>query len=110
MRGISLPVWKSKDLKVGGSNLTNINFANLSSQIKLVDTLKYYQQSLDGLSSTATVEEKISIKIWQCLNEEIQDKVLDLIAQGKGVIPNENINTFDSLDSVLENCHFFCSE
>ena len=48
--------------------------------------------------------------VWQCLNEEIQDKVLDLIAQGKGVIPNENINTFDSLDSVLENCHFFCSE
>ena len=32
----------SKDLSIGGSNLTNINFESLSNQIKFVDALKYY--------------------------------------------------------------------
>ena len=31
LRGIRLHVWKSKDLQVGGSNLTNINFPSLNS-------------------------------------------------------------------------------
>lgn len=35
MRGVKLPVWKFTDLQVGGSNLANINFANLSSQNSL---------------------------------------------------------------------------
>lgn len=56
MKGTRLPVWKSKDIQVGGPNLTNIIFANLGSQTKLVVTLKHYQQSLDTPSSTATVE------------------------------------------------------
>ena len=56
MKGTRLPVWKSKDIQVGGPNLTNIIFANLGSQTKLVVTLKHYQQSLDKPSSTATVE------------------------------------------------------
>ena len=33
-------------------------------------------------------------------------RVLDLIPGGKGVIPDENIKTFDSLNSVPENRYF----
>ena len=38
--------------------------------------------------------------IWEDLNEETREKMLKLVASGKGLIPYENIKTFDSLDSV----------
>lgn len=41
VRGMRLAVWKSKELNVGGCNLTNINFANLGNVIKFIDTVKY---------------------------------------------------------------------
>ena len=62
MRGIILTVYESNDLQVGSSNPVNINFTRLSSQIKFFDTLKYCQQSLAAISSTATVESKILIE------------------------------------------------
>lgn len=40
----------------------NISFAFLSNQIKFVDKLKYYQQSLEQLASTITPNEKTSVK------------------------------------------------
>ena len=42
--------------------------------------------------------------VWQSLSEEVQEKVF---AGGKGVIPNENIKIFDSLNSVSENRNSF---
>ena len=42
--------------------MKNINFANISDQIKFIDTLKYYQQSLSVLASTMTEQEKQSIR------------------------------------------------
>ena len=59
LRRIKLPVWKPKELNnVGGNNLTNINFANLSNQIKFIDILKQYQQSLANISATTTADKK----------------------------------------------------
>ena len=40
----------------------NISFAFLSNQIKFVNKLKYYQQSLEQLASTITPNEKTSVK------------------------------------------------
>ena len=109
MRGIMLPVYKSNDSQVGSSNLVNINFTRLSSQIKFFDTLNDYQESLAAILSTATVESTILIekatsqflcsmnlsnRIYQNLVKEIQGKVLDLI------VPYENIKTSDSLNST----------
>ena len=62
LKCIRLSVWKTKNLSLGGSNLTNINFGSLSNQIKFVDTLKYYQQSLAQLASIITSNEKASVK------------------------------------------------
>ena len=62
MRGIMLPVYKSNDSQVGSSNLVNINFTRLSSQIKFFDTLNDYQESLAAILSTATVESTILIE------------------------------------------------
>ena len=44
--------------------------------------------------------------VWQSLNQETQEKVLDLIAGGKGMISYESIRTFDILNSVSQNRHF----
>ena len=37
------------------------------------------------------------------LNEKTREKILELVASGKGLIPHENIKTFGSLDFVPEN-------
>ena len=49
-------------LNIGGKNLTQINFSNISGKIKIIASLKYYQKSLAERASTLTDEEKISIK------------------------------------------------
>ena len=59
------------NLLVGGTNLTNINFANIGEQIKFIDTMKYYQQSLSALAATV-----ININI-QCKNFVNRDKKLN---------------------------------
>ena len=45
LKRISLSVWKTTNLFIGGSNLTNISFANIGEQVKFINTMKYYQQS-----------------------------------------------------------------
>ena len=95
-------MWRTKDLNIGGSRLTNINFANLGSQVKFIDTMKYYLSSLGSLASTLNDVEKICVKkltlqflnqhdyfsqIWLLLAFSQKRKVLDIIVSGKGLIP-----------------------
>ena len=56
LKSISLSVWKTKNLNIGGSNFANENFANLGNQVKLSDMPKYYQQSLVQLTDTIAPE------------------------------------------------------
>ena len=58
VKGYISSVWGTNDFNMGGTNLTNMNFANISSQVKIIDTFKYYQTSLANISSTMTLEEK----------------------------------------------------
>ena len=62
VKGYRSVTWGTKEFHMGGTNLTNVNFANISSQVKIIDTLKYYQTSLANISSTANEIEKRSIK------------------------------------------------
>ena len=48
-----------KMLNNGGTNLTQINFSNITGEIKFIE---YYQKSLAELASSLTDEEKISIE------------------------------------------------
>ena len=79
---------------MGGTNLVNLNFANISTQIKIIDTLKYCQTSLANISSTANKTEKKSIaesveffikrhyyfsNIWTTLNQKDKERILDII-------------------------------
>ena len=54
--------WCSKMLNIGGTNLTEINFSNITDEIKFINSLKYYQKSLAELASNLTDEENVSIK------------------------------------------------
>ena len=42
-KGTRLSTWETK--LISGSNLTNIDFANITSQMKFIDTYKYFQNS-----------------------------------------------------------------
>ena len=62
VKGYRSSVWGTNEITIGGTNLINMNFANISTQLKLIDTLKYYQTSFANISSTVTVEEKKNIE------------------------------------------------
>ena len=38
VKGYRSSAWGTKDLNMRGTNLTNVNFANISDQVKIIDT------------------------------------------------------------------------
>ena len=46
VKDVRLCVWRTKQLNIGGMNLTNVQYANIGNEVKFVDTIKYYQQFL----------------------------------------------------------------
>ena len=58
IKGIRFSVWGTKDVSIGGTGLTNINFASISTQVKFIDTMKYFLTSLGQLASTLDEVEK----------------------------------------------------
>ena len=94
--------WYSKAVNIRGKNLTHANFGNITGESKLIDSLKFYQKSLGELSSTLTSDEKIAVKkltekflnqhyyfstVWPYLNSNKQNKILEIISEGKGILP-----------------------
>lgn len=55
-------MWQTKQLNIGGSNLTNVQYANIGLQVTFTDTIKYYQQSLVSLAASANEEGKANIR------------------------------------------------
>ena len=113
---------ETKDLTTTGSNLFNINFLSLINQTKFVYTFKYKQQCLAQLASTITPNVKASVKnltwrflcshncfreVWFTLDIFTCEKVLELIASGRGLIPYKKIADFNSLKSKPEHGIFF---
>ena len=112
VKGYRSACWGTKDLNMGGTNLTNINFANISNQVKIIDTLKYYQTTLANLASTADDNDKNNIRkntqqflekhnyfnqVWNTLKPEDKEKILNLVAERKGVMPYEKVVNANSL-------------
>ena len=54
VKGIRFCVWRKKQLKISGTNLTNVQYANIGNQVKFIDTMKYYQQPLSSLVTLVT--------------------------------------------------------
>ena len=111
-------------LAIVGSNLTQVNYANISKQVKFIDTMKYYQQSLAKLAESMINQNKEKIeneskklierhdyfgKILKDLLKTDQDWILEYMSSGKGVIPYEMMNSFESLH-IVPNGEFFTIE
>ena len=108
---------------MGGTNLINVNFANISSQVKIINTLKY-QTSLANISSTANEIEKKNIEsvffflkkhhyfsnIWIGLDRIEKEKILDIISKGKGALPYEKVVDINSLEIIPEKDFFEYTE
>ena len=103
--------WCSKEVNVGGNPLTQASYGSINNEIKLIDSLKYYQKSLSQLSCTMTTQEKMNVKklaekfltehhyfstVWLFLPIHKKNKNLEIIAKGKGVIPYEIIVDMES--------------
>ena len=41
LKGTRFSCCETKEINIGATNLTNINFANIGSQVKIIDTMKY---------------------------------------------------------------------
>ena len=110
--------WCSKELNIGGNNLTQINFSNITGEIKFIYTLRYYQKILAELASKLSDEEKISVKKltepflnqhdyfcnnWPYLNCKKKEKVSEIVSERKGVIPYDLIINMDSFFQTPEN-------
>ena len=120
LKGLRLGVWQTTNLLIGGTNLTNINFANIGEQVKFINTMKYYQQSLSTVAATMKETEKqnikfqckkiinnnkkLNLKFSSCTQEE-QEWILNYISSGKGAIPYEMITQF-----IQPEQEFFCIE
>ena len=118
MKAYIASAWCSKALKIGGTNFTQAHFGKISSKMRLIDSSKFYQESLGELFSTLTDEEKIAVKklaerflkeylyfstVWPYLSPKKKDKILEIISEGKGIIPYEFIVDMESFFIKPEN-------
>ena len=92
---------------------------------KFIDRMKYYQTSLGQLSEILSDKEKENIAkltvqfltnheyfstVWKNLTNNQQNKIIEIIVSGKGVIPYEKIETIDSLSCKPEDGIFFSKD
>ena len=118
MKAYIASAWCSKELNIGGNNLTQANYGNISGEIRLIDSLKFYQRSLGELSSILTIEEKNTVKkltenflnehyyfctVWPYLSLKKKDKILEIVSEGKGIILYEIIVDLESFFIKPEN-------
>ena len=114
LKGLRLCVWRTKNISKGGRNLTDIQYANISDQVKLIDVVKYYQQSLANVAENCDKIERENIKKsslhflenhpkyctkFKKLTENEKKFIEEYLSVGKGVIPYEKVKNWSDLDS-----------
>ena len=121
LKGIRVSVWDTKDINIGGSGFTTINFGSIG-EVKLIDTMKYFLTSLGRLAAALDPIERERIeeltiqflttlsyfsKVWKELTDNQKKIVLEIIVNGKGVIPYEKVESIHSLSIVPEDGIFY---
>lgn len=61
LKRLTSGIWRTRDINIGGKNLTSINFANIGNQVQFLDTIKYFRHSFGALASSLTDREKKAI-------------------------------------------------
>ena len=90
--------------------------------IKFIDAMKYYQNSLGKLASTLTdieknrvevltkqilMQHRYFLKTWLMLTGKQKNQILKIIVSGKRVIPYEKTDAIDALQKDPEDGIFF---
>ena len=57
-KGLRAGVWRRRDISIGGKNPTDVIFASIGNQVMFLDTIKYFQQSLEALEILPAYEFK----------------------------------------------------
>ena len=124
LKAIRISAWRTKDINIGGKNLTDLNYTSID-KFKFIDTMKYYQTTLGKLFETLPEKEKENIAklaiqlllnhdyfstVWKDLSNNQRNKIIEIIVSGKGVIPYEKIETVDSLSIRPEDGFFFSKD
>ena len=119
LKGFRPTVGRTQDISIGGRNPSNVNFAIIRNQVKFIDTVKYFQQSLGNLANSMTDEERQNVRRTcrnfisnrlMFLTEENEKWVLDYLCLGKGMIPYQMFKKIDLLDIKPEYGDFFDHE
>ena len=50
IKGYQATAWGTKDLNIGGRNLTHINYGNIDGEVKFIDTMEHYQKRFHRIS------------------------------------------------------------
>ena len=61
LKGLRAGLWRARGISIGGKSPTDVNFANISNQVKFLNTMKYFQKSLAALANSLTDSEKSAI-------------------------------------------------
>ena len=61
LKGVRPSVWETTGIDIGGKNPTDVNFAVIRHQVHFIDTVKYFQQSLESLANSMTAVEREKI-------------------------------------------------
>ena len=112
IKGYHTTAWGTKDLNIDGTNLTHTNYGNIAREIKFIDTLKYYQKRFTSISCNTIRRWKNSIKhltkqffnqrsyfseVLKHQSDSQKNKILEIIAESKGIIPYEKIVDMNSM-------------
>ena len=62
LKGIRPNVWKTTQIVIGEKNPTDVNFAIIRNQVRFIDTVKYFQQSLASLAGSMTDIERENVR------------------------------------------------
>ena len=104
-------MWETTKINIGGKNP-----ADIENQVRFIDTVKCFQQSLESLNNSMTVLEREKIKKicrqflsdkLMFLTEKDEEWVLDYLSSGKGMISYQMITDFNSLEIKPEHGGFF---
>ena len=103
------------------TNLTDTQYANIGNQVKFMDTIKYYQQSLSCLALCANEVEKGNIKksiqnlikkhkysssVFDFLTYVEKNRILSYLGEGKRVITHGKIKCHSFLFTAPEQGKF----
>ena len=110
-------MWETSRIKIGSKNASNINFELIGNQVRFIDTIKYFQQSLGNLGASMidieknnikkTFERVLAYRLFFCENMEEREWVLDYLVSSKGTIPYQTITDLDSLSTKPSDGEFF---